>query len=70
MGDVTGPILVVTSWVANFRNKKKNAKMSSDYNSAKNLLFFRPAESSDIPTIIKLEVRILVMRLLYKALPP
>lgn len=55
MGDI-GPALVVTAWVANFCGRRKEKRMNAEYKEAQNLLFFRPAESADLPRIIRLEV--------------
>jgi hypothetical protein len=57
MGDVVPQVLIVTSWIANFFSKRKEKKMSQEYQDAGNLLFFRPVEDLDLPRIIQLEVQ-------------
>lgn len=54
MGDI-GPALVVAAWVANFCGGRKERRMN-EYKDAQNLLFFRPAEQTDLAHIIRLEV--------------
>jgi len=55
MGDLTPHILVLTSWISNCLSKRKEKKMSKQYQDADSLLFFRPVDEQDLPRIIALE---------------
>jgi len=57
MGDIVPQVLIVTSWISNWFSKRKEKKMSQEYQVADNLLFFRPVDELDLPRIVQLEVK-------------
>ena len=60
MADIVPHVLVVTSWISNWRErrrqKKVNKLMEQEYKSVDSLIFFRPATISDLSRVDELEV--------------
>ena len=54
MTDIVPQILILTSWCTNCCQRRKERQEA--YRDAENLVFFRPAEASDLPVICRLEV--------------
>lgn len=58
MADIVPQVLLVTSWISNWREKRRQKRDMKAVSKGQSLLYFRPVTIADLERINDMEVRV------------